>query len=81
MPEIAEFVGGDMDGRTVETTDPAPQFIRVPVLVGRLPVAYVEEPPDFLDGPSFRVEDYEKVGRNDAGHLRYMRRENQRRIR
>jgi hypothetical protein len=70
MDEIAEFVGGAMDGRTIATSDPAPQIIRVPIAVN-LSLAKITARPS-PKPPTLEIEDYVKVGRNDHGHVRYM---------
>lgn len=69
MEEIAEFVGGHMDGRTATVAIPAPDIIRVPVPVNFSLTA--EGPSDIK--PSLGVEDYKRIGRNDAGRLRYLK--------
>lgn len=69
--EVAEFVGGHMDGRTMTVRTPGPHIIEVPVPVNLLATVLTEgESP--LDAPSFYTASYRKSGRNDAGRLRYV---------
>jgi hypothetical protein len=71
MSEIAEFVGGHMDGRTIEVRDPAPDIITVPVPVNFDPAELVADRPISATRPVVRIEEYRRIGRNDVGHLRY----------
>lgn len=74
MDEVAEFIGGEVDGRTLRVADPAPHILRVPVRSPSYPLVQMEDESPTGMAPTFTVDDYELMGRNDAGHLRYMKR-------